>query len=226
MKFFTKFHGPLNMENDSASGAFMYFRHDTFLFSLKSTLTSIQQIISNLYLRKNLLLLSITVYCEPGKFENTTSNRCEVCPVKTYKSVVGNTDCIDCIASKTTPDTGTTSADGCSLGEWYFVHFNGNPLYMCVFKHLDWQNVVQFNEIMSNRYFNWVIIKYFLFYLEYCRPGYKRTTPTNCEKCAVGKYQPMYGMTTCLSCDPGYTTASTGTVDQTDCYRKFISTIT
>lgn len=91
------------------------------------------------------------MYCEKGKFENTTSNQCEVCPVKTYKSVVGNTNCIDCNAKKTTADNGTTSADGCSVGEWYFVQTYFNPLYiyiyMCVFKHLKHQNVVQINEI-------------------------------------------------------------------------------
>ena len=55
--------------------------------------------------------------CVPGKFKNETSNMCEPCPVKTYKSAMGNSECLPCADDKTTNGSGSTSPGDCSLGK-------------------------------------------------------------------------------------------------------------
>jgi hypothetical protein len=63
----------------------------------------------------------LSVYCVPGKFENTTSNQCEFCPKKTYKPTTGNEACTDCISNKTTSGIGSISDSDCSVGLYQYV---------------------------------------------------------------------------------------------------------
>ena len=54
-----------------------------------------------------------------------------------------------------------------------------------------------------------------------CMPGtYSRTGLRPCVACQKGTYQPSYGRTTCTSCPPGVTTATTGSANFSQCQTK------
>lgn len=59
--------------------------------------------------------LSYIVQCPAGKYKDTTSGNCIVCPVGTYQSAVGQTFCMTCPKYKTTATPGSTQSSMCSV---------------------------------------------------------------------------------------------------------------
>lgn len=46
---------------------------------------------------------------------------------------------------------------------------------------------------------------------------------TSCVKCPVGTYQPVQGQKECIPCGNDLTTASNGTIEESDCFGMFVA---
>ena len=173
----------------------------------------------------------ISVHCEPGKaFKD---EKCVVCDVGTYKEAAGNTNCNNCPANSTTPETGSLSEAECSLTLLYLISvhcepgkaYRDNKCVVC--------DVGTYKEVAGNTNcincpansttpgegsVNEAPCSLTLLYLisVHCEPG-KAFKVDKCVVCDVGTYKEAAGNTNCISCPANSTTPGEGSVNEVHC---------
>ncbi|XP_069124277.1 LOW QUALITY PROTEIN: uncharacterized protein [Argopecten irradians] len=167
--------------------------------------------------------------CSAG-YVVTSSGTCEACPTDTYQPMMyPNSDvkCTACGTGKATLENAQVSASSCvrvcTAGNQYNnesdqcepcpkgLWNNGNDtmkFQQCALCPTNYTTVAGGNtDIIANCT------------LLDCAPG-SYISGDNCLLCDFGKYQPNRHQDRCEDCQNDYTTASEGTIQQTNCYEK------
>jgi cysteine-rich repeat protein len=129
---------------------------------------------------------SMTCVCKPEYFP-IEAGMCELCPVGTFKAVLGNDNCTQCPIGSTNWPNGTRTGWICDLGQ----RASGDTCIQCP------------RDSMSRP----VDVR------TYCICGEGMFLSGDaCIPCSVGTYKGWEGDQACLACDVGQTTLSNGTV--------------
>ncbi|KAK3591334.1 hypothetical protein CHS0354_028441 [Potamilus streckersoni] len=166
----------------------------------------------------SVLQCDATSTCAAGSFRNT-SGICQICPIGTYQSSLGQTSCISCPSGTTTQQTGSTSStqcvSACSTG--FFLNSLGNcqtcPIgtyqpssgqTSCI-SCPSGTTTLQTGSTSSTQC------------VAACSTGFFLNSLGNCQTCPIGTYQPSSGQTSCISCPSGTTTLQTASTSSTQC---------
>ncbi|CAH1794302.1 unnamed protein product [Owenia fusiformis] len=157
--------------------------------------------------------------CPAGSFFNTSSLQCELCQSDFHQNITGQFTCEPCPVGKITVSSGAISAalcfDPCIPG--YELQPNGSCIACAVgFYRQDEDQCQECSTgfITPSSAANSSV----LCNIADCGPGlYRNVTENRCYSCPLGEYQPMKWQTSCMSCDSGYTTRSSGATLITQC---------
>ena len=70
----------------------------------------------------------------------------------------------------------------------------------------------------------WLLTKECRYLLANCPAGsHYNAENASCVKCPVGTYQPVQGQKECIPCGNDLTTASNGTIEESDCFGMFVA---
>ncbi|XP_025092622.1 proprotein convertase subtilisin/kexin type 5-like isoform X1 [Pomacea canaliculata] len=160
-------------------------------------------------------------FCEPGLYSVTNQLPCLPCPLGTYKNETGNQNCSLCPADRTTPHTGSVSANSCSLVVCPAGQFR-NTNNMCQDCDTGYYQSQPGQTTCQSCVANYTTYTKASTSPENCTincpPGQFRDTRTSCQKCVVGSYQPNYGAASCINCTTNFITAGSGSTNSSDCF--------
>ncbi|EDO40296.1 predicted protein, partial [Nematostella vectensis] len=164
--------------------------------------------------------------CVSGKFLNTTTLSCQVCPKGTFQEANGKTACIPCTGGKITLNNATNSSSGClvacAMGSYMAVtgfqqgHCVPCPVgtYMDQYKH-DFReckpcglgNMTLRNGTSSGGDC-----------LPKCQPGrFLDTTKKICLPCPKNYFQDRDGQLSCHQCPDSHITLRNGSDNSSQC---------
>ncbi|XP_071129049.1 uncharacterized protein [Mytilus edulis] len=163
------------------------------------------------------------VKCGPGTYWVAATKMCMDCPIGQYTDLDGQTVCKTCTTGLTTQTTGTNDASKCynSCPAGQYFNMTNSQCSDCP--------VGYYQQSTGQFYCDWcglgqttrdpASLSSASCYDE-CPSGKELSQNGNCVDCAVGTYRTSGVHSSCISCQLGFTTLSTGSTVQGECNIK------